>query len=121
MQKSTTTVRLSEDTRDKLRNLARTDGVTLDEEVTRLVGLNVSGASGKRWPQPHRVPRNEPGSRWAPASSANMQLGDVVHVDFGVPAGSEPGFVRPAIVVTADPILQARPRTIQVVPVTIHV
>ncbi|HSH61177.1 MAG TPA: type II toxin-antitoxin system PemK/MazF family toxin [Acidimicrobiales bacterium] len=47
-----------------------------------------------------------------------MLAGDVVEVDFGVPAGSEPGFVRPAIVVTADLILQARPRTIHVVPVT---
>ncbi|MGH9158292.1 MAG: type II toxin-antitoxin system PemK/MazF family toxin [Acidimicrobiales bacterium] len=47
-----------------------------------------------------------------------MRSGDVVEVDFGVPAGSEPGFVRPAIVVTADLILQARPRTIHVVPIT---
>ena len=37
MQKSTTTVRLSRDTRDDLRHLAHSDGVTLDEEVTRLV------------------------------------------------------------------------------------
>jgi len=47
-----------------------------------------------------------------------MQAGDVVEVDFGLPAGSEPGFVRPAIVVTADLILQARPRTVHVVPIT---
>jgi len=49
-----------------------------------------------------------------------MQAGDVVRVDFGVPAGSEPGFVRPAIVVTANLILDARPRTIHVVPITSH-
>ena len=47
-----------------------------------------------------------------------MQAGDVVGVDFGVPTGSEPGFVRPAVIVTADLILQARPRTIHVVPIT---
>lgn len=47
-----------------------------------------------------------------------MRAGDVVGVDFGVPKGSEPGFVRPAVVVTADLILQARPRTIHVVPIT---
>ncbi len=47
-----------------------------------------------------------------------MRAGDVVGVDFGVPAGSDPGFVRPAIVVTADLVLQGRPRTIHVVPVT---
>jgi len=37
MQKSTTTVRLSKDARDDLRHLAHSDGITLDEEVTRLV------------------------------------------------------------------------------------
>lgn len=47
-----------------------------------------------------------------------MKAGDVVDVDFGVPVGSEPGFVRPAIVVTADLILEARPRTVHVVPIT---
>ena len=47
-----------------------------------------------------------------------MRAGDVVRVDVGVPAGSEPGFARPAIVVTADLVLQGRPRTIHVVPVT---
>jgi len=47
-----------------------------------------------------------------------MRAGDVVGVDFGVPVGSEPGFVRPAIVVTADLILPARPRTVHVVPIT---
>lgn len=47
-----------------------------------------------------------------------MQAGDIVEIDFGLPAGSEAGFVRPAVVVTADLILQARPRTIHVVPLT---
>ncbi|HYX43394.1 MAG TPA: type II toxin-antitoxin system PemK/MazF family toxin [Acidimicrobiales bacterium] len=47
-----------------------------------------------------------------------MRAGDVLEIDFGVPAGSEPGFVRPAVAVTADLILQARPRTIHVVPLT---
>lgn len=47
-----------------------------------------------------------------------MQAGDVVEVDFGEPACSEPGLVRPATVVTADLILEGRPRTIHVVPIT---
>ena len=47
-----------------------------------------------------------------------MRAGDVVHVDFGIPAGSEPGFFRPAVVVTADLVLEARPRTIHVMPLT---
>lgn len=50
-----------------------------------------------------------------------MRAGDVVEVDFGVPAGSEPGFVRPAVVVTADLILLPSPRTVHVVPVTSNV
>ncbi len=47
-----------------------------------------------------------------------MRAGDVVEVDFGVPAGSEPGFKRPAIVITADLVLGGNPRTVHVVPIT---
>ncbi|MCU1359039.1 MAG: type toxin-antitoxin system PemK/MazF family toxin [Ilumatobacteraceae bacterium] len=50
-----------------------------------------------------------------------MQAGDIITVDFGVPAGSGPGFQHPAIVVTADLILRQRPRTFHVVPVTSNV
>ena len=50
-----------------------------------------------------------------------MRAGDVVRVDFGVPAGSEPGFERPAVIVTADAVLVHRPRTIHVVPLTSNV
>ena len=50
-----------------------------------------------------------------------MQAGDVVTIDFGTPAGSGPGFERPAIVVTADLIVTRRPRTFHVVPVTSNV
>jgi mRNA interferase MazF len=50
-----------------------------------------------------------------------MHAGDVIEVDFGMPAGSEPGFVRPAVVVTADLILAASPRTLHVVPITSNV
>lgn len=35
--RASTTVRVSRDTRDSLRDLAENDGVTLDEEVNRLV------------------------------------------------------------------------------------
>lgn len=47
-----------------------------------------------------------------------IRAGDVVRVDFGIPAGSEPGFERPAVVVTAEAVLAHRPRTIHVVPIT---
>ena len=50
-----------------------------------------------------------------------MRAGDVVTVDFGVPAGSGPGFEHPAVVVTADLIAVRRPRTFHVVPVTSNV
>jgi mRNA-degrading endonuclease toxin of MazEF toxin-antitoxin module len=47
-----------------------------------------------------------------------MRAGDVFRVDFGVPLGGEPGFARPAVVVTAQLVLAARPRTLHVVPLT---
>jgi mRNA-degrading endonuclease toxin of MazEF toxin-antitoxin module len=50
-----------------------------------------------------------------------MRAGDVITVDFGMPAGSGPGFEHPAIVVTADLIVTRRPRTFHVVPVTSNV
>jgi len=39
----------------------------------------------------------------------SMLAGDLIQVDFGVPAGREPGFVRPAVVVTADAVLAFEP------------
>jgi mRNA interferase MazF len=50
-----------------------------------------------------------------------MLAGDVVWVDFGVPAGSEPGFIRPAVLVTANMILGSNPRTVHVIPITTNV
>jgi len=47
-----------------------------------------------------------------------MRAGDVVVVDFGLPQGSEPGFRRPSIVVTADLVAAANPTTLHVVPIT---
>jgi mRNA interferase MazF len=47
-----------------------------------------------------------------------MRAGDVIEVDFGLPVGSEPGFKRPAVVVSAAVVLAHRPRTLHVVPVT---
>jgi mRNA-degrading endonuclease toxin of MazEF toxin-antitoxin module len=41
-----------------------------------------------------------------------------VRVDFGVPLGSEPGFERPAVVLTADAVLEFAPRTMHVAPLT---
>ena len=44
--------------------------------------------------------------------------GDVVELDLGMPAGSEAGLRRPAIVVTAARILTGGPNVVQVVPLT---
>jgi mRNA interferase MazF len=47
-----------------------------------------------------------------------MNFGDIVMVDFGQPVGSEAGFVRPAIVMTADGFLRYRPSTVFAIPLT---
>ena len=44
--------------------------------------------------------------------------GDVVDLDLGVPEGREAGFVHPAVVVTAQRILDAGPTVVHVVPLT---
>lgn len=44
--------------------------------------------------------------------------GDVVQLDLGLPAGSEAGLRRPAIVVTAQRVLRGGPNVVQVVPLT---
>ena len=56
-----------------------------------------------------RVRSPSPSSSDGPASNVHL---DIVAVDFGVTADSEPGFVRPAVVVTAELVFQGRPRTI---------
>jgi len=50
-----------------------------------------------------------------------VRAGDLVEIDFGTPLGSEPACTRPAVVVSADVVLQAEPRTFHVVPVTSNV
>lgn len=46
------------------------------------------------------------------------RAGDVVDLDLGVPEGREAGFVHPAVVVTAQRILDAGPSVLHVVPLT---
>lgn len=47
-----------------------------------------------------------------------LNSGDVVTLDLGLPEGSEAGLRRPAVVVTAQRVLRARPSVVQVVPLT---
>ncbi len=47
-----------------------------------------------------------------------LMPGDVIDFDLGVPAGSEAGLRRPAIVVTAARVLRGEPSVVQVVPLT---
>ena len=47
-----------------------------------------------------------------------LNSGDVVELDLGAPTGREAGFRHPAVVVTAQRILDAAPNVVQVVPLT---
>lgn len=47
-----------------------------------------------------------------------LTSGDVVDLDLGTPTGREAGFRHPAVVVTAQRILDAGPSVLQVVPLT---
>ncbi len=47
-----------------------------------------------------------------------LRSGDVVDLDLGVPQGREAGFQHPAVVITAQSVLDADPAVIQVVPFT---
>lgn len=47
-----------------------------------------------------------------------LTAGDVVDLDLGLPEGREAGFLHPAVVVTAQRILDATSSVIQVVPLT---
>lgn len=47
-----------------------------------------------------------------------LTSGDVVGLDLGTPEGSEAGFRHPAVVVTAQRILDAGPSVVHVVPLT---
>ena len=47
-----------------------------------------------------------------------LSSGDVVDLDLGVPQGREAGFPHPAIVITAQRILDASPSVVHVVPLT---
>jgi mRNA interferase MazF len=47
-----------------------------------------------------------------------LSSGDVVELDLGLPVGREAGFGHPAVVVTAQRILDGDPTVIQIVPLT---
>jgi len=47
-----------------------------------------------------------------------LSSGDVVDLDLGSPEGREAGFRHPAVVVTAERVLEAEPAVVQVVPLT---
>lgn len=50
---------------------------------------------------PRRLPR-----RLDPRRHRRLRAGDIVRCDFGTPARGEPGFIRPAIIVTSDDVLE---------------
>lgn len=50
----------------------------------------------------------------------SVNFGDVVHIEFGHPVGSEAGFHRPGVILMSEAFLSFRPSTIFVVPITAH-
>jgi len=50
-----------------------------------------------------------------------IRRGDLVWVDFGIPRGSEPAKVRPAVILQANWVLDSKLNTVQVVPLTSNV
>jgi mRNA interferase MazF len=49
---------------------------------------------------------------------SKLTSGDVVDLDLGIPTGREAGFPRPAVIVTAQAVLDQAPTVVQVVPLT---
>jgi mRNA-degrading endonuclease toxin of MazEF toxin-antitoxin module len=47
-----------------------------------------------------------------------MRAGDILQIDFGTLARGERGFIRPAVVVTSDDVLEFRQAAVVVVPCT---
>ena len=47
-----------------------------------------------------------------------LNSGDVVNLDFGAPSGRAAGFRHPAVVVTAQAVLEKSPNVVQVIPLT---
>ena len=52
------------------------------------------------------------------SSGSVLNSGDVVDLDLGMPAGREAGLQRPAVVISAQRILEADPAVVHVVPLT---
>lgn len=50
-----------------------------------------------------------------------LTSGDVVDLNLGAPTGGEAGFRRPAVVVSAQRILDAQPSVVHVVPLTSNI
>lgn len=50
-----------------------------------------------------------------------MRSGDVLRIDVGIPVGSTPALVQPAVVVTSDPTLAIYTSTFHAVPLTTNV
>jgi mRNA-degrading endonuclease toxin of MazEF toxin-antitoxin module len=47
-----------------------------------------------------------------------VRSGEIAKIDFGVPIGSTPALVTPAVIITAQPTLDEFDRTFHVVPIT---
>lgn len=104
-----TSVRIDVSTHDELKRLAAELHTTVGHAVTLAVRALRQDRVGAELTQSLR----DDEVAWLDA-----ELGDVVDVDLGSPQGREAGFVHPAVVVTAQRILDASPSVLQVVPLT---
>ena len=105
-----TSVRIYVASHDELQRLA----AEFDTTVGNTVALAVRAFA--RTASEHQL---QGGSARRLRPSGSMQTsGDLVSLDFGRPERREAGYVHPAVVVTAQRILDAAPTVIQVVPLT---
>jgi mRNA interferase MazF len=51
-------------------------------------------------------------------TGSKLTPGDLVRLELGIPAGSEAGLIRSAVIVTARQVLEQSPRVVHVVPLT---
>lgn len=79
--------------------------------------MNVAALSALSCPALRSMTATEPYWTHRQATSL-MRAGDIIRCDFGTPARGKPGFIRPAIVVTSDDVLEFRQHAILVVPCT---
>ncbi len=115
--RATRTVRVRASTKQIIERVVEAEGSTYDEVIARTAGHERQRMIGAELARRGPTLNDEAVVR-AGLYTAAARAGDLAEVDSGTPLGSEPAYVRPAVVVSADVVLEAGPRTSHVVPVT---